>query len=261
MELIDTHTHLYLDDFSSDRDQVIQAAIDQGVECLLLPNIDRLSIAPLLDLCKTYPAHCFPMMGLHPTSVDHNFAGELQHMKQLLEQESYIAIGEIGIDLYWDKTFAREQESAFRAQLQLAREHHLPVVIHSRNAFDEIMDILKDEDMADLKGVFHCFSGTAEQAQQIIDQGLLLGIGGVLTFKNSHLDQAISEIDVKHLLLETDAPYLTPVPFRGKRNQSAYLKFIAEKLATIKGIEVQEVARITSQNARELFQLNRTSNK
>lgn len=253
MILTDTHTHLYLDHFDDDRKEVIQNAIDKGVQYMLIPNIDSKSISGMLSVCEEYPKHCFPMMGLHPTDVKEDYQKELEIIEQWLEKRKFIAIGEIGIDLYWDKTFIKEQDISLRHQIALAKKHQLPIVLHSRESMKELFNVLDEVHTTDLKGVFHCFSGTADDAKRAIEMGYYLGIGGVVTFKNSKLKEILREIDLQHILLETDAPFLTPVPFRGKRNESAYIYYIAEKIAEIKGIGIDEVAEITTQNAKKLF--------
>lgn len=253
MILTDTHTHLYLDQFDDDRHQVIQNAIDKGIQYMLIPNIDSNSISGMLSVCNQYPENCFPMMGLHPTDVKEDFQKELEIVEQWLEKRKFIAIGEIGIDLYWDKTFVKEQNICLRHQIALAKKYQLPIVIHSRESMKEIFDVLDDVQTSELQGVFHCFSGTAEDANKAIEMGYYLGIGGVVTFKNSNLKEILRGIDLKHILLETDAPFLTPSPYRGKRNESAYIYNIAEKIAEIKGIGIDEVAEITTQNAKKLF--------
>jgi len=223
---------------------------------MLLPNIDSNSIDGMLELCENYPENCFPMMGLHPGSVKENYPEELKLVEEWLNRDKrFIAIGEIGIDLYWDKAFQEEQKIVFRMQLQMAKARQLPVVIHSRNSFTEIMQILEDELSPGLEGVFHCFTGNIEQAKKIIDSGFKLGIGGVVTFKNSGLDMVIPQVGLEHILLETDAPYLTPVPYRGKRNESSYVYYVAERIAEIKNTSIEEVATITTKNAKELFHL------
>lgn len=255
MILTDTHAHLYLKEFSHDRQKVITTAIEKNVRYILLPNIDSSTIGGMLNLCDMFPKNCFPMIGLHPTSVKSDFKDELKTVEQWLEKRKFYAIGEIGIDLYWDKSFAKEQEIAFRHQINLAKKNNLPIVIHSRYSFIEIHKIVKDLNTSELTGVFHCFTGSLEEANKIIDLGFMLGIGGVLTFKNSGLDKIVEKIDLKHIILETDSPYLTPVPFRGKRNESAYISYIAEKLAEIKNISIKEVAEITTKNAMDLFKI------
>lgn len=256
MLLVDTHTHLYLEQFDEDRTRVIESALEQGVKYMLLPNIDDESFGPMKALQKQFPENCLPMMGLHPTSVKENYEEELLKVENELTANKYQAVGEIGIDLYWDKTFRLEQEDALRRQFRLAKKHKLPVSIHSRDSFEEIFRIVKEELTDDLKGVFHCFTGLAEEAQLIIDAGFKMGIGGIVTFKNAGLAEVVRDIPLQHLVLETDAPFLTPAPYRGKRNQSAYLVFIAEKIAEIKEISVEEVADSTTSNAFELFNLS-----
>ncbi len=255
MFLIDTHAHLYLEHFDSDRHEVIRHAISSGVECMLLPNIDRDSVASLMELHHAFPGNCLPMMGLHPTSVKADYLDQLNVVSAWFDKEKYCAVGEIGIDLYWDKTFQKEQEKAFRFQIGLAKKYDLPIAIHTRDSFTETWKILNEEYEPGLKGVFHCFSGNIDQARQVISLGFKLGIGGVLTYKNSGLEEAVSQTGMEHILLETDAPFLTPVPFRGKRNESAFLTFVAEKLARIKHITIEEVAKATTRNAIRLFQL------
>ena len=255
MILIDTHTHLYLEEFDEDRKQVVESAIDGNIRHMLLPNIDSSYIKPMMDLCDVFPDNCFPMIGLHPTYVKENYKDELAIVDEWLEKGKFYGIGETGIDLYWDKTFFEEQKIAFSHQIELAKKYKLPIVIHSRDSFDEIYPILEDMNSPDLTGVFHCFTGSVDQAEKIIALGLKLGIGGVLTFKNSGLDKVMEQISLDHIVLETDSPYLTPVPFRGKRNQSSYINYIAEKLAVIKNVSKEEVAEITSQNAIQLFNL------
>ena len=230
MIFTDTHTHLYLNAFDEDRDKVVKKAITENVECMLLPNIDRGSVDGLLKLCNKFPDNCFPMMGLHPTSVKDNYREELESVKDWFEKGDFIAVGEIGIDLYWDKTYQKEQEEAFRFQIDLAIDKDLPIVIHSRESFDEIFQVLEDYRNTELKGVFHCFTGTAKQAGLAIELGFYLGIGGVVTFKNSGLDKVVENVDMEHLLLETDSPFLAPMPFRGKRNESSYINLIANKI-------------------------------
>jgi TatD DNase family protein len=251
---IDTHTHLYSEEFNSDRYDRINDAISKSVTKFYLPNVDSASIEGMLQLEIHFPEHCFPMMGLHPCSVKKNYREELAIVKQWLDIRRFSAIGEIGIDLYWDKTFIKEQELVFREQLFWALEYNYTVVIHCRNAFDEIFSILKSFEKLP-KGIFHCFSGDIIQAQKILSLGnFKLGIGGVITFKNSGLDKVVEQLHLSDLVLETDAPYLAPVPFRGKRNESSYIPLIAEKIAQIKNITIQEVAEITTKNALEIFE-------
>ncbi|MEZ5147679.1 MAG: TatD family hydrolase [Bacteroidales bacterium] len=253
MIFTDTHTHLYLNAFDDDRVEVVKNAIEQDVKYMLLPNIDSSSIDPMFELCKAFPENCFPMMGLHPTSVKENYKEELEIISGWFEKQNFIAVGEIGIDLYWDQSFQKQQQEAFRFQIDLALKNEIPIVIHSRDSFDEIFNVLEDYRGSGLKGVFHCFTGSLEQANKAIDLGFYLGIGGVLTFKNSGLDKVIAEIDLKHILLETDSPFLAPTPFRGKRNESAYINLVANRLSQIKNIDREEIAKITTQNAIDLF--------
>lgn len=252
--LIDTHSHLYLPQFDDDRQAMLERARAAGVEKILLPNIDNDSIGPMLALCQSHPDLCIPMMGLHPSDVKENFRDILPQMRAHFNTGNYIAVGEIGIDLYWDKTTLAQQIEAFEIQIGWAKELALPIVIHAREAFDEIfavVDRLHDER---LRGVFHCFTGTADQARKIMEYGnFYMGIGGVLTYEKSGLDAVVKDIPLHYLMLETDSPFLAPKPYRGKRNESAYIKFVAEKLADIKGISLQEVARATSDNADTLF--------
>jgi TatD DNase family protein len=251
--LIDTHSHIYSTDFIQDLDEVIQRAYSNDVRKIILPNIDSSSVKNLLNLADTYPHICFPLMGLHPTSVNHDYQEELQVVEYWLKKRSFYGIGEIGIDLYWDKSFLEEQTEAFRFQLDLARQYKLPVVIHVRDSFDEVYQVLLEVKDENLTGVFHSFSGTVEQARLITDLGFKIGVGGVVTFKKSGMDQVIQLIDPSHLILETDSPYLTPVPFRGKRNESSYLVYIAQKIADLHQMAVGDIAKITTENARILF--------
>ncbi len=255
MEFIDTHTHLYLDEFSEDREGVLLNAQNAGVQKFLLPNIDSKSLPALLELCAKHPNSCYPMIGLHPTSVNKEYEKELQIVENQLKKGDFIAIGEVGIDLYWDKSFKKEQYTAFRTQIQWSLDYHLPLIIHSRDAHREIMDIVGDYKNTGLKGIFHCFTGSEEEALEIIDHGFLLGIGGVLSFKNSKLKESIANIPLEHIVLETDSPFLAPAPYRGKRNESAYIAIIAEHLARIKQQNIEEVAYRTTQNAINLFHI------
>jgi TatD DNase family protein len=253
MILTDSHAHLYLDQFDPDRNEVIMNAVSRGVSYIFLPNIDSGSIESMMQLARDFPGHCFPMMGLHPTSVGKDYALQLEVVREWLQKEKFYAIGEMGLDLYWDKTYFAGQQEAFRIQVKLALEYDLPVVIHSRNSFDEIFDLLYEVYTPGLRGVFHCFTGTLAQAEHITGMGFMLGIGGVLTYKNSGLAEVLEKVPLTKLLLETDAPFLAPVPYRGKRNESAYILEIAQKLAEVKKISVEEVAEITTRNALELF--------
>lgn len=252
---VDTHAHLYLNEFEEDRDAVIETALNRGVEKILLPNIDSSSVGPMNRLADRYPDICLPMMGLHPTSVKDGYIRELLLVEQEVKMRRYTAIGEIGIDLYWDKEHLKEQQLALAAQLDLALIYKLPVVIHARESFAEILDILEGYRNKGLKGVFHAYSGDTEIAQKIIGLGFKMGIGGMITYKNSNLAEVVRETGIRHFLLETDAPYLTPVPFRGKRNESSFLPYIAEALEQITGVPLEEIASITTANACELFQI------
>jgi TatD DNase family protein len=252
--LIDTHTHLYLQEFDGDREEMLQRAKDAGVGKFYLPNIDSSSIGPMLDMESAHPGTCLPMMGLHPGSVKENYQEELATVESWLSRRPFVAIGEIGIDLYWDKTFFEQQKDAFLKQVEWAKELNLPIVIHSRESIDIIIDLLKGLKDERLFGIFHCFTGTPAQAKEIMGLGFHMGIGGVLTFKNAGLDETVKEISLERLVLETDAPYLSPVPYRGKRNESAYLKIIAEKLAATKSVDFEAVAVATTANAEKIFE-------
>ncbi len=245
---------MYSDQFNSDLAEAVARCKADGVDRIFLPNIDLASIEPMLKLEESYPHTCFSMMGLHPCSVKEDFEKQLDHMEKLWNQRDFVAVGEIGIDLYWDKTFLAEQQEAFRRQIRWAKEKKRPIVIHCRESFEEIFQIVDELNDDSLSGIFHCFTGTTSQAKKIIEYGnFWLGIGGVLTFKNSGLDNVVKDIDLNHLVLETDSPYLAPAPFRGKRNESAYVKLVASKLADIKQIPIEEVARQTTDNSRQIF--------
>lgn len=253
MTITDTHTHLYSNEFDQDRNEMIQRAIDAGVSRFFIPAIDSAYTQSMYDLEKDFPSNIFLMMGLHPTHVKENYLEELQHIENELSKRKFYAIGEIGIDLYWDKTHLPQQQDAFRQQIQLAKQYKLPIVIHCREAFDEVFEILEAEKSADLFGIFHCFSGTYEQALQAISYNMKLGIGGVVTFKNGKIDQFLNQIDLSHIVLETDSPYLAPVPFRGKRNESSYIIHVVDKLAQIYNLPKEEIAHITTQNSIAIF--------
>lgn len=253
---IDTHAHLYSPEFDSDRSEMVTRAIRQGVNRLLMPNIDEDSIPGMLSLEAEFPEECLPMMGLHPCYVKENVEVQLAIVQDWLSKRKFWAIGEIGLDFYWDKTLLDQQYAAFRQQIRLAMEHQLPIAIHSREATRACIDVVKELHNGSLTGVFHCFSGTKEEAQEIIDMGFYLGIGGVVTFKKAGLDVLMADIDLQHVVLETDAPYLAPVPYRGKRNESAYIPLIAQKLADVKNLKIEEVAAITTGNARKLFKMH-----
>ena len=255
---IDTHTHLYVDAFQEDRKEVVQRAIDNGIELMLLPNIDVATIDDMHMLTKQFPNNCRSMMGLHPGNVKEDWEAQLNTMKDLLfKSDQYIAVGEIGMDLYWDKTFIEEQKKAFAIQVEWAKELNLPIVIHARDAFQEIYEILDDLNDANLRGVFHCFTGSNEDVHRILDfGGFMFGIGGVLTYKNAKIDEVVKTIPLEHIILETDSPYLPPVPFRGKRNESSYLLHVAEKLADVYDLKMNVIERTTTENAIKLFKLN-----
>ena len=249
----DTHTHLYSEEFEQDRGEMIQRAINAGVSRFFIPAIDSTCTQAMYDLEQDFPENVFLMMGLHPTYVKDNYEAELAHVASELAKRKFYAIGEIGIDLYWDKTHLKEQQVAFRQQIQWAKQYKLPIVIHCREAFDEIFGILEEEKSPELFGIFHCFSGTYEQALQAISYNMLLGIGGVVTFKNGKIDQFLDRIDLQHIVLETDSPYLAPIPFRGKRNESSYVVNVAAKLAIIYNLSVTEIAQITTENSKRVF--------
>jgi TatD DNase family protein len=251
--ITDTHTHLYSEEFDQDRDEMIQRAINAGVTRFFIPAIDAAATQSMYDLEQNYPDHVFLMMGLHPTYVKDNYEEELQHVETELAKRKFYAVGEIGIDLYWDKTHLKEQQIAFRRQIQLAKQYKLPIVIHCREAFDAIFEILEEEKSDDLFGIFHCFTGTHEQALQAISYNMKLGIGGVATFKNGKIDQFLNQIDLKHIVLETDSPYLAPIPYRGKRNESSYIVNVVAKLADIYDVSEEEIAAKTTQNSKDVF--------
>lgn len=253
--IIDTHCHLYLDEFKNDIGDVIKRADAETVRKFYLPAIDSSEIENMFLLEKKFPGKCIAMMGLHPCYVKENYQEELAIVKGWLSQRKFAAVGEIGLDFYWDKTFVRQQYDAFRTQIELALQYDLPIVIHTRDAMQESIDVVKEYKTKGIKGIFHCFGGTAENAKEIIDAGFYLGIGGVLTYKKSGLAEVLEQIDLQYLVLETDAPYLTPVPFRGKRNESSYLKYIVDKLALIKNISAEEIAAVTTANAEKIFGL------
>ncbi|MEO9570618.1 MAG: TatD family hydrolase [Polaribacter sp.] len=253
--ITDTHTHLYSDQFKEDQLEMMQRAKDAGVSRFFIPAIDSTYTESMLQLEKDYPSNVFLMMGLHPTSVKENYKEELTKVKQWLDKKDFYAIGEIGMDLYWDKTFLEQQKDAFRTQIKWAKERKLPINIHCRDAFNEIFEVLESEKCEDLRGIFHCFTGTLEQAKQAISYNMKLGIGGVVTFKNGKIDKFLNEIDIKHIVLETDAPYLAPTPFRGKRNESAYITNIVDKLVAIYRLSYKEIAEITTQNSKEIFKI------
>lgn len=255
MIITDTHTHLYSEAFDEDRHEMINRAIEQGVSRFFIPAIDSEYTASMLQLEKDFPDNIFLMTGLHPTHVKDNYKNELNHIEDLLAKRSFYAIGEIGIDLYWDKSTLEIQQNAFKHQIQLAKKHKLPIVIHCREAFDEVFEVLESEKGDDLFGVFHCFTGSLEQAHQAISYNMKLGIGGVATFKNGKIDKFLNEIDLKHIVLETDAPYLAPTPYRGKRNESLYILKVLEKLSIIYNRSEEDIAAITTQNSKDIFKV------
>lgn len=252
MYFIDTHTHIYLPEFADDIDAVMQRAKDADVEITMMPAIDSTTHDAMIAVESTY-TNCYSMIGLHPCSVNQDYERELAVVKEYLDKRKFIAIGEIGLDFYWDKTFTGEQYEAFRRQIEIAMQHDLPIVIHSRNAIDECIEVVGEH--PGVKGVFHCFSGNEKQARKIIDLGFVMGIGGVVSFKNAGLDKVVEKIGLDHVILETDAPYLAPVPYRGKRNEPSYVKIIAEKLSAITNCSIEEVAELTTANAKKLFKL------
>tara|TARA_B100000886_G_scaffold53878_1_gene33112 strand:- start:111 stop:878 length:768 start_codon:yes stop_codon:yes gene_type:complete len=253
MILTDTHSHLYDTKFVEDRKAMISRAFEENVQRIFIPNLDQHTVKGMMDIVNAHPQKCFPMMGLHPCHVKENYKQELAVLKMHLDAGDFCAIGEIGMDLYWDKTFVEEQKIAFRTQIQWAKEKGLPIAIHCRDAFDEIFEILEDEKDDLLRGIFHCFTGTLEQAQRVIALNFYLGIGGVVTFKKVGLDAVVQKIDLKHLVLETDSPYLTPSPNRGKRNESSYLIHIAQKVADLHGVSIAKVALVTTENSKRIF--------
>lgn len=252
MEIIDTHTHLYLEDFQADIEDVLVRGRAEGVTRFYLPNIDSSSIDDLLNLEEKH-SECVAMMGLHPCYVKENVADELKLVEEWLRKRPFAAVGEIGLDYYWDKTFVTKQKDAFRKQINWALELNLPVVIHSRDSMQDCIDMVKEQQNGKLRGIFHCFGGTMDEAKQIMDLGFLMGVGGVVTYKKSGLTEMLPSIPLEYLVLETDAPYLTPVPFRGKRNEPSYLKYVITKMAEAMNIPVEEIAAQTTRNAQKLF--------
>ena len=253
MIFTDTHTHLYADAFDEDRAAMVERALEQNVKRFFIPAIDSETTQAMYALEKQFPEHMYLMMGLHPTSVSETVEEELKHVEEELAKRQFYAVGEIGIDLYWDQNFFEAQRKAFKHQIQLAKKYNLPIVIHCREAFDEVFDVLEEENGEDLYGIFHCFTGTKAQAEQAISYNMKLGIGGVATFKNGKIDQFLNQIDLKHIVLETDAPYLAPKPYRGKRNESAYVLKVAEKLSELYGVSLEEIAKQTTQNSKDVF--------
>ncbi|WP_417888628.1 TatD family hydrolase [Xanthomarina gelatinilytica] len=255
MIITDTHTHLYSEAFADDRNEMIQRAIDAGVSRFFIPAIDSTYTEAMLQLEKDFPLHVFLMMGLHPTSVKENYQEELALVEALLAKRDFYAIGEIGIDLYWDTSTLEIQKKAFKHQIQLAKKYKLPIVIHCRDAFDDIFEVLEEEKSDDLFGIFHCFTGTLEQAKRAISFNMKLGIGGVVTFKNGKIDQFLNLIDLKHIVLETDSPYLAPKPYRGKRNESSYIIKVLEKLSELYALPQEKITEITTQNSKDIFKI------
>lgn len=253
MIITDTHSHLYVEQFDEDRAEVIQKALDSGVSRFFIPAIDSTYYKRMFDLQNDYPKNIFLMAGLHPTHVKQNYLEELEVVYAQLNRKKFYAIGEIGIDLYWDKTTLKEQQTAFKMQISWAKEKEMPIVIHCREAFDEIFEVLEDEKDDKLYGIFHCFTGDLDQAKRAIDFNMKLGIGGVVTFKNGKIDQFLDQIDVSHIVLETDAPYLAPAPYRGKRNESVYILKVLEKLSEIYRLSPAQIAQRTTQNSKEIF--------
>ncbi len=253
--MIDTHAHIYAEQFDQDRDRVVQRALEQGIDTLLLPNIDLDSIEPMLATEKAYPAICRSMMGLHPCYVDGNVEQTLQIIESWFDKHKFIAVGEIGIDLYWDQTYRAEQEQAFITQLNWAKQRDLPVVIHTRDSMQETIQLLAEQQDGSLRGVFHCFGEGIEEAQAINELGFHLGIGGVATFKNGGMDKVIPHLNMDYVILETDCPYLAPAPYRGKRNEPAYTRLVAERVAELTGLSLEQVDQHTTENARKLFRL------
>lgn len=251
--ITDTHTHLYSEQFDEDRDEMMLRAKEAGISRFFIPAIDSTYTQRMFDLEAAYPNDVYLMMGLHPTSVKENYLEELTSVKKWINQREFYAIGEIGIDLYWDKKFLAQQQAAFKTQIQWAKEKKLPIVIHCRDAFDEIFEVLESEKGTDLYGIFHCFTGTLAQAEKAISYNMKLGIGGVVTFKNGKIDQFLHKIDLQHIVLETDSPYLAPTPYRGKRNESSYITQVIEKLTEIYQVSFKEIAEITTQNSKAVF--------
>ncbi|QKJ31382.1 TatD family hydrolase [Mucilaginibacter mali] len=253
MVLTDTHTHQYYEADAEKRAALMQRCFDNDVTRLFLPNVDVASMPAVFNLAAEYPQNCFPMLGLHPCDVKDDWQQQLDTIHAAIPQQKIYAIGEIGIDLYWDKTTLDKQVEAFKIQINWAKANQLPIVIHCRDAFDEVYKVLQEEQDDDLRGIFHCFSGTVEQAKLITDMGFYLGIGGVVTYKNGGLDKVVAQINLQHIVLETDSPYLTPVPYRGKRNESSYLVYVAQKVAELRGTDIESVAAITTANSKLIF--------
>lgn len=250
---VDTHTHLFLPEFDQDRHETVQRAIDRDVKAMFLPNVDMETIDQVFELSEAFPAHCFPMAGLHPESVHEDFEEKLIEIEKIITQKKVYGIGETGLDYYWDQTYKEQQKASFDRQLKMAKKYNLPIVIHVRNSFDDVIELMEQNTSLGLTGIFHCFTGTIEEAQKIISLGFYLGIGGVVTFKHGGLDKVIPEVQLESIVLETDSPFLAPVPYRGKRNESSYVINVAERIAQLKNVSLEEVAAITTQNAVKLF--------
>jgi TatD DNase family protein len=253
LAMIDTHAHIYAPEFDADRKEMLEKAFKVGISHIFMPNIDHTSIDAMLELEAAYPGKCLAMMGLHPCYVNASFEKELQIVEAWLDKRNFIAVGEIGLDFYWSTEFRKQQEEAFKFQVQLAKKHGLPIVVHCRNSFSETVELLQEVGTEGLKGIFHCFTGSLEDAQKVIEMGFLLGIGGVSTFKNGGLDKILPYVDLSHIVLETDSPYLAPVPYRGKRNETSYLPLIAQRAADLKKMPVEQLAIITTENASQLI--------
>lgn len=251
--LIDTHSHIYSEEFNGETDDAVDRALKVGVSKMLFPNVDSSSVKRMLDLVDKYPTVCYPMMGVHPTSVKDDYKEELAVFDYWIDKRQFCGIGEIGMDLYWEKQWIEEQAEVFRYQLKAAKKYNLPVSIHVRDAFDETVEILKDENIDGLKGVFHAFSGTYKQARTVIDMGFKIGVGGVITYRNSGLDNLVAQLSPRDIVLETDAPWLSPVPFRGKRNETSYIIYVLRKVAEVFNCEEEEIAAITTNNVKEVF--------
>ena len=255
--MIDTHSHIYEPPFNADREEVIQRARQAGVEYILLPNINAASITPMLNMCHSYPGYCFPMLGLHPEDIEEDYRTVLADMEAMLDAPNhpYIAVGEVGLDYYWDKSKIKEQEETFRIQIEWAIRYHLPLMIHCRSAHRQLVQIMTEYCDEGLCGVFHCFGGSAEEAQELLQfPGFMLGIGGVVTYKNSHLAETLTSVPLERIVLETDSPYLAPVPYRGRRNESAFVVEVLHKVAQIFNVSEQEAEQVTNSNAKRIFQ-------
>lgn len=252
-ELVDTHCHLYLEDFDTDLAEVLKRAENHGIKRIYMPGIDGGHLDRMLKMQKTYVGKCYSMLGLHPCSVKENYKEELELIKKAIERDQFVAIGEIGLDYYWTRDYDDQQMICFREQIAIARSHRLPIVIHSRNSMDACIELIKEESKKGISGIFHCFTGSVKNGKDIIECGMLLGIGGVITYKNSGLAEVVAQLPIESMVLETDAPYLTPVPFRGKRNESSYLQYVVKKIAEVKNISEDEVADITTRNANKVF--------